>query len=86
MKKINIPLLGITRNTDDGISTDGECMELINARVKNGSISPIGRPILIKQNIDIHPVYMHEEVTSDFSINHWRSQNGCCFQLYRIGR
>ena len=59
MKKINIPLLGITRNTDDGISTDGECMELINARVKNGSITPIGRPILIKQYVDIQATYMH---------------------------
>ena len=59
MRKINIPLLGITRNTDDGISTDGECMELINARVKNGSITPIGRPILIKQYVDIQATYMH---------------------------
>lgn len=43
--KVNIPILGITRNTDDGISKDGECMELINARLKDGSIEPIGKPI-----------------------------------------
>jgi len=43
--KVNIPILGITRNTDDGISKDGECMELINARLKDGSIEPIGNPI-----------------------------------------
>ena len=48
MKKITIPFSGITRNTDDTISSDGECMELINARVKNGSISPVGKPILQK--------------------------------------
>lgn len=47
--KINIPFSGITRNTDDGTCKDGECMELINARVKNGSIEPIGNPILLKE-------------------------------------
>lgn len=45
MKKITIPLSGITRNTDDAISQDGECIELINARVKNNSIIPVGKPI-----------------------------------------
>lgn len=44
-----IQIKGITRNTDDGICPDGECMELINARLKNGSIEPIGKPILIKE-------------------------------------
>lgn len=47
-KKINIPFSGITRNTDDGTCTDGECMELINARIKNGSVEPVGRPITMK--------------------------------------
>lgn len=44
-KKTNIPIFGITRNTDDGVCKDGECLELINARIKNGSLEPIGRPI-----------------------------------------
>lgn len=61
MKKIIIPLSGITRNTDDTISSDGDCMELINARVKDNSIKPVGRPILerafIKGNT---PVYLHK--------------------------
>ena len=44
-KKTNIPIFGITRNTDDGVCKDGECLELINARIKNGSLEPIGKPI-----------------------------------------
>lgn len=60
MKKITVPLSGITRNTDDTISADGNCMELINARVKNGSISPIGRPILeVAFPANRKPVYIH---------------------------
>ena len=46
-KKINIGFSGITRNTDDELSKDGECLELINARIKDGSIQPIGNPILL---------------------------------------
>lgn len=48
MKKITVPLSGITRNTDDTISTDGDCMELINVRIKNGSALPVGKPVLLK--------------------------------------
>lgn len=48
MKKIIIPLSGISRNTDDTVSTDGDCMELINARIKNGSIIPAGKPIQLR--------------------------------------
>lgn len=46
MQNVKIQFKGITRNTDDGISQDGECMELINAHVNNGSVEPIGKPIL----------------------------------------
>lgn len=61
MKKIIIPILGISRNTDDTISSDGDCIELINARVKNGSISPIGRPILEKaSSLGRIPVFIHK--------------------------
>lgn len=61
MKKITIPFSGITRNTDDGISPDGECMELINARIKNGSLSPIGKPILeITFPNGRKPIYIHQ--------------------------
>lgn len=47
MKIVKIPFSGITRNTDDGICPDGECMELINARIENGSIEPVSKPIVI---------------------------------------
>lgn len=61
MKKITIPLSGITRSTDDGISKDGECIELINVRVKNGSLSPMGRPIQGKIFPGGRkPVYIHQ--------------------------
>lgn len=61
MKKITIPLYGISRNTDDTISTDGDCTELINARVKNGSIVPIGQPIVEKTFLGKKAfVYLHK--------------------------
>lgn len=34
MNKVNVGLGGISRNTDDGVSKDGMCSELINARPK----------------------------------------------------
>lgn len=58
MKK-NIIFSGITRHTDDQISQDGECMELINARVKNGSITPIGKPIQVSTHVH-RPIYIHK--------------------------
>ena len=47
MENIKVQFKGIIRNTDDGMCSDGECMELINARMNNGSIEPIGKPIQI---------------------------------------
>ena len=58
MKK-NVTLSGITRHTDDQISQDGECMELINARVKNGSIVPVGKPIQ-RSTHAFKPVHIHK--------------------------
>lgn len=49
METIKIPFTGINRSIDEGISTDGQCMELINARIKNGSVEPIGNPVLIHE-------------------------------------
>jgi len=46
MQKVNIQFGGITRNTDDEMCRDGECMELINMRLKDGSLQPVGNPIL----------------------------------------
>lgn len=74
-KKINIPFSGITRNTDDGICRDGECMELINARIKNGSIEPIPSPIVLQSfNEEYTKGYYHPApqkylfITSDTKI------------------
>lgn len=75
MKKLTIPISGISRNTDDAISTDGQCIELINARPKNGSIEPVGRPILEqaftggKTPIFIHKNSSYEHVISYFNNN-----------------
>lgn len=72
MKKLTIPISGISRNTDDAISADGQCIELINARPKNGSIEPIGRPILEqaftggKTPVFIHKGNGYENVISRF--------------------
>lgn len=62
MEIVKIPFSGITRNTDDGLCTDGECMELINARIENGTVEPVSKPILIAslkeeyKNIYYHPL------------------------------
>lgn len=75
MKKITIPFSGITRNTDDTISSDGECMELINARVKNGSISPVGKPILEKSFLSNRsPIYIHKNGIYEHLITY---ENNC---------
>ncbi|RHJ75758.1 hypothetical protein [Parabacteroides sp. AM08-6] len=61
MKKLTIPMSGINRSTDDAIAIDGQCMELINARLKNGSIEPVGHPILEKTfTSGLRPVYIHK--------------------------
>lgn len=59
MNKASTSLLGLTRHTDNGISGDGECLELINARVSNGSIEPVGRPIL-ERTFSKTPIFIHK--------------------------
>ena len=62
MNTIKIPFSGITRNTDDGTCQDGECMELINARIKNASVEPVSVPVKIAsftgqyKKINFHPM------------------------------
>lgn len=65
MEKVKVSFSGIDRSIDDGLAADGSCMELINARLKNGSVEPAGEPILIQElppNIDklyYHPLAHH---------------------------
>lgn len=59
MENVKIQFKGITRNTDDGICPDGECMELINAKVNNSSIEPIGNPIQLKQTVHTYKEIYH---------------------------
>lgn len=60
METIKIPFTGINRSIDEGISTDGQCMELINARIKNGSMEPIGSPVLLSDfTIEIDRLFYH---------------------------
>lgn len=47
MEKISIRFNGITRDTDDGVCNDGDMMELINARIRNGCVEPVGKPIQV---------------------------------------
>jgi hypothetical protein len=46
MEKEIVTFKGIARNTDPGISDDGYCAELINGRIANGSIVPMGKPVI----------------------------------------
>lgn len=70
MNKLTVPFKGIERGTDDSLSQDGSCLELINARIKNGSIEPVGRPILEqafaggKMPVFIHKNNSYEHVIS----------------------
>lgn len=71
METIKIPFTGINRSIDEGMSTDGQCMELINARIKNGTIEPIGKPLLLSQlpisnviSLFFHPVAQKYIATS----------------------
>lgn len=66
MENIKIQFKGITRNTDDGISADGECMELINARVNNSSIEPIGKPIMLKQTAHTYSKIYHHSIAKRY--------------------
>ncbi len=59
MKKVNVTLRGINRSLDDGVSNDGLMAELINMRIKDGSLRPVGRPRLLKQ-FSRKPVYIHK--------------------------
>ena len=60
MEQKKIPFKGINRCFDDGISQDGYCMELINARIRNGSIEPIPAPVHIADlPSDAEKVYYH---------------------------
>lgn len=70
MNKVNVELSGITRNSDDGVSKDGACHELINMRVANGSLEPVGRPVLEKSFTQgIEPVYVHKNGTYEHVIS-----------------
>lgn len=60
MNKVNVALSGINRAIDDGISQDGSCAELINMRVKNNSLEPVGRPILEGKNFSGEPIFIHK--------------------------
>lgn len=66
MENVKIQFKGITRNTDDGICADGECMELINARVNNSSIEPIGNPILLKQTANKYTSIYHHTIAKRY--------------------
>ncbi len=71
MNKVNVGLGGISRNTDDGVSKDRMCSELINARPKNGSIEPVGRPILERQFAEgKSPVFVHKNGTYEHLISY----------------
>lgn len=66
MENVKIQFKGITRNTDDGICPDGECMELINARVNNSSIEPIGNPIQLKQTTNKYTSIYHHTIAKRY--------------------
>ena len=45
MQRFTIPLKGIVRRGDIQYSTDGECAELVNARLRDGAVVPVPPPV-----------------------------------------
>lgn len=63
MESVKIPFSGINRSIDEGISADGQSMELINARIKNGSVEPIGNPVhVFTFDFPVEKIYYHSLV------------------------
>ena len=70
MEQKKIPFKGINRCFDDGISQDGYCMELINARIRNGSIEPMGKPTIVKEGLsNVEKVYFHTQANRALTIS-----------------
>lgn len=70
METIKIPFTGINRSIDDGMSADGQCMELINARIKNGTAEPIGRPIVLGAiPVEVDRMYWHSNAKKYVGVN-----------------
>ena len=85
MTKVTIPLSGISRNTDDSISQDGQCMELINARPHNGAIEPVGQPILEKQFTEGKtPIYLHKNGSYEHVITYDESNGYLVYDSDRV--
>lgn len=82
MNKINTNLSGINRSVDDGISQDGQMAELINMRVKDGSLKPVGRPILLKQ-FAREPLYIHKNAGYEHYIT--RASNNLYYEYNKVG-
>ena len=59
MQRATISFKGINRSSDLGISPDGQCMELINAKISGESIVPVGKPILEHGNFYATPEFIH---------------------------
>ena len=60
METVKVTLSGIDRAIDDGLAPDGSCMELINARLKNGSVEPVGAPIQVASfSASVEKLFFH---------------------------
>lgn len=60
---------GIVRNTDNLLAREGECMELVNMRVNNGSLQPVAPPNVITElPAEYTAIYIHSIVTVYFCI------------------
>ena len=70
MEQKKIPFKGINRCYDDGIADDGCCMELINARIRNGSVEPMGKPTIVKEGLsNVEKVYFHTQANRALTIS-----------------
>ncbi len=70
METIKIPFTGINRSIDDGMSTDGQCMELINARIKNGMVEPIAKPVVVGTlPVEASSLYYHSNAKKYIAVN-----------------
>ena len=98
MEQKRIPIKGINRSFDDGISDDGCCMELINARITNGSVEPIGAPVeLTALPSNTKKVYYHQQAmryliifqdgsVSAYSVNTYELEQNLSVELTGVNR
>ena len=56
----NFSFKGINRSTDVALAQDGECVDIVNMRMSNGSLLPMPQPVKVAQlGKEYSAIYWH---------------------------